>query len=55
MSDNVETFSVYGGQGLRLLVMGLTFESAEAFARGFDLKCSRAGLMLPPTRILREQ
>lgn len=52
--EPAETYSVYGGQGLRRIASGLSREDAERVSRKFEIDCMDAGLTNPPGRIERE-
>lgn len=53
-TEPAETYSVYGGQGLRRIASGLSREDAERVSRKFEIDCLNAGLTNPPGRIERE-
>lgn len=50
-----ETYSVYGGQGLRRIATGLSYAEAERVSRKFEIDCMNAGLTNPPGRIERDR
>ena len=50
-----ETYSVYGGQGLRRIAAGLSRADAEKVSRTFEIDCMNAGLMNPPGRIEKDR
>lgn len=53
-TEPAETYSVYGGQGLRRIASGLSRGDAERVSRKFEIDCMNAGLTNPPGRIERE-